>query len=101
MSTKRKAPRDTRPSQIDSISKHVQAQREALFKAMGILEACRLASDSMLEADCCCEEADVGAALSAAYDILNNVARDLEGIIGERGNHPRLLPSPASIKPVP
>ena len=66
-----------------SSAERVEAQRKQIFKAMGIIEACRLGSDSMLAPLNGAEEADFGDALAAAHDLLGDVAEELETLAAQ------------------
>lgn|GEM_PF-2385110 len=63
------------------IGERVQAQREELFKAMGIVDCCVYASDSKLT--CARGRPDIAAALDAAYELLNSVAGTLGVLVDE------------------
>lgn len=61
-----------------SLAGRLEAQRAKIFKAMSIIEACRLGSDSMLAPLCGADEPDFADALAAAHDLLDDVADELE-----------------------
>lgn len=63
-----------------SIAERIETQRKQIFKAMSIIEACRMGSDSMLAPLCGADEADFSDALAAAHDLLDDVATELETI---------------------
>lgn len=63
-----------------SLADRIETQRKQIFKAMSIIEACRMGSDSMLAPLCGADEADFGDALAAAHDLLGGVADSLETI---------------------
>lgn len=62
-------------------AERLQTQRRQIFKAMSIIEVCRMGSDSMLAPLNGVEEADFGDALAAAHDLLNDVADELEALM--------------------
>ncbi|HEY0939240.1 MAG TPA: hypothetical protein VGE08_03995 [Steroidobacter sp.] len=56
----------------------IEAQRTQIIKAMSIIEACRMGSDSMLAPLGGVDEPDFEGALAAAHEILDDVADELE-----------------------
>lgn len=69
-----------------SSAERIEAQRKQIFKAMGIIEACRLGSDSMLAPLDGAEDADFGDALAAAHDLLCDIAEELETLSAGPGS---------------
>lgn len=63
------------------LTERIETQRDQIMKAMGIVETCRLASESMLDTEG--REIEFGLALSVAYELLNDVASKLETIARE------------------
>ncbi len=64
-----------------TIGQRVQAQREQLFKAMGIVDCCAYASDSRRES--ARGRPDIAAALDAAHELLDRVAGTLGVLVDE------------------
>lgn len=61
---------------INPLAMRIEEHRKKMFRALGIIECVRLASDSMLG-----EPGEAGRdALEEAYDMLNSVVGDLERI---------------------
>jgi hypothetical protein len=66
------------------LAERLQIERKQIFKAMGIVSCCRYASDSMLVAHDDTPEPTLIDALQAAYDVLDDVADELQLLIEER-----------------
>ena len=66
------------------LAERLQIERKQIFKAMGIVSCCRYASDSMLVAHDDTPEPNLIDALQAAYDVLDDVADELQLLIEER-----------------
>jgi hypothetical protein len=64
-----------------SLEEALQAERERLFRAMAVVDACRLGSDSFLTHPKGREEPDYDYALLVVYDLIDECAGRLE-IIG-------------------
>ena len=66
------------------LPERLQIERKQIFKAMGIVGCCRYASDSMLVPTDDTPEPNLADALQAAYDVLDDVAAELQLLIEER-----------------
>ena len=62
---------------IPSVPERIPQLRQKLFRAMNIIEACRMGSDSMLATMLGTDDPDFGEALAAAYELINEVAGKL------------------------
>jgi hypothetical protein len=82
MSARKRRRRKQLPSEpVASIADRLQAQREEIFKAMGILDCCKYASDSMLAPKN--GRPDMASALDAAHGLLNVAAGELGELADE------------------
>lgn len=67
-----------------SVAERLQIERKQIFKVMGIVSCCRLGSDSMLTSqDDIPDASSLIDALQAAYDLLDDVAAELQVLIEE------------------
>lgn len=66
-----------------SVAERLQIERKQIFKAMGIVSCCRLGSDSMLTSHDIPDASSLIDALQAAYDLLDDVAGELQVLIEE------------------
>jgi hypothetical protein len=72
----RVTPLDTAPS----LAERVHVEREQIFKALSIVECCRLATATLLEGG---DTECMIPAFEAVCDLLNDAAEELEGIASE------------------
>lgn len=76
--------------EASSLADRIELQRNEIAKAMSIIEACRMGSDSMLASlysDGEDDEADFDGALATAWSLLNSTRTALE-IIGRIAQRP-------------
>lgn len=70
------------------LQERIEAQRTQISRAMSIIEACRLGSDSMLATMQGDDEPDFEGALAAAHELLSDVANELEAIAASHDENP-------------
>ncbi|MGH8235914.1 MAG: hypothetical protein ACREXP_02695, partial [Steroidobacteraceae bacterium] len=67
--SKRRAKQPAKPDSSDApptSAERIEAARQQIFKAMGVISVCRLGSESVLETDDC--TGDMASALSLVHD---------------------------------